>query len=133
MEEARSTLAAMDDHLTHLRRAAGIRWLSDCIADTRRSIAALRPFDEPDSDLADPTTARTLEAATAVAIADYQRCREEAGEETRRDPEFTRLVDGALTALPLIRQAVDAQDKARLHSILIQLWSFDRLIWLRFG
>ena len=51
----------------------------------------------------------------------------------RLNPEFRRLIDGALASLAHVPDAVAAGDGDLLHRLLIELQSFDRLLSFRFG
>jgi hypothetical protein len=51
----------------------------------------------------------------------------------RLNPEFRRLVDGALASLARVPEAVAANDADLLHRLVIELQSFDRLLSFRFG
>ena len=51
----------------------------------------------------------------------------------RRDPEFRRLIDGALASTAQIPKAVETQDSDLLVRLLIELRSFDNLLAFRFG
>jgi hypothetical protein len=126
-------LAPVGGELARLRREAGVWWFADCVAEMNEAMAGLRPFDRPDVDLAVPATADAVKGAAAVAIHVWSRCRALAPPTVGEAGEFERLAGGALTSLPLIRAAVDQRDPDRLHLILIELWSFDRLLWLRYG
>lgn len=132
-DAARQALAPIGATLAGLRREAGVWWLADCVAEMNLAIAGLRPFDRPEVALDDPATADAAKAAAAIAEHAWRRCRELAPAAVREEGEFRRLVDGALASLPLIRGTVDARDPDRLHAILIELWSFDHLLWLRYG
>lgn len=62
----------------------------------------------------------------------YRQCRDEAPAAIRDTEEFRRLFDGALASLAKL-EAVDIAHLDALVSLLRELHSFDRLIWLRFG
>ena len=133
LDAARTALEPIGPELAELRRAAGIWWFGDCVAEMNLAIAGLRPFDRPEVALADAATADSVKAAAAVAQHVWTRCQALAPPEVAAAPEFQRLTGGSLRSLPLIAGAVDAQDPERLHLILIELWSFDRLVWLQYG
>jgi hypothetical protein len=133
LEAAAATLAPVGAELARGRREAGVWWFSDCVAEMNEAMARLRPFDRPDIDLAAPATADAVKEAAAVAVHVWSRCHALAPPAVGESGEFERLAAGALASLPLIRAAVDGRDPDRLHLILIELWSFDRLLWLRYG
>ena len=132
-DAARAALEPIGAELAGLRRAAGIWWFGDCVAEMNLAIAGLRPFDGPEVALADAATADRVKAAAAVAQHVWSRCQALAPPEVASAPEFQRLTGGSLRSLPLIAGAADAKDPERLHLILIELWSFDRLVWLQYG
>jgi hypothetical protein len=115
------------------RKANGIRLFSDCIADITAAYEPLDRYRVSSPDLADRSTGDGIASDSNRTIAMLDRCDREATEEVRREPEFRRLIDGMLTSLRQMPEAVRARDRARLHRLLIEQRSFERLLTFRFG
>jgi hypothetical protein len=71
-----------------------------------------------------------LAGATGAAL---DRCDREATHDLRNEPEFRRLIDGMRESLRQVPAAVGARDGARLHRLLIEQRSFERLLAFRYG
>jgi hypothetical protein len=118
-DAARGSLAAIRMGLARLRAESGVPVLADCVLAANGAMDALFVFrDKP--------PAWTDAAARG-------RCDGAAPELVRGDPQFRRLIDGALAALALVPKAIEARDGDLLHRILIELRSFDHLLAFRFG
>jgi hypothetical protein len=130
---AHEALSEARKGLARLRRASGIAVLADCVLDVNATMVRLAAFDRnaPDWTSAE---ARSEVVATAQAQAgELQRCNEMAPASVRLNPEFRRLIDGALASLARVPEAVAAGDGELLHRLVIELQSFDRLLSFRFG
>jgi len=80
-----------------------------------------------------PPTARQLPAfvaATQTTAARYRQCLEQAPPALRDSAEFRRMMEGALASFARLEAATEAE---LIVSLLRELHSFDKLIWLRFG
>jgi hypothetical protein len=83
--------------------------------------------------LADAATADRIKRDTAGTIDALVRCDREAAEAQRHEPEFRRLIDGMLDSLRQMPEAVEARDGDKLHRLLIEQRSFERLLSFRYG
>jgi len=61
------------------------------------------------------------------------RCDDIASDVVRKEPEFRRLIDGALAGLAFIPQQSPPRDTNLLHRVFGELRSFDNLLAFRFG
>jgi hypothetical protein len=77
-------------------------------------------------------TAGPLQEAAAYRAA-ISACNLAAPAAIAADPEFRRLVDGTLLSLDQAAKAIKEKDAATLHRYLIEIISFDRLLYFRFG
>lgn len=118
--------------LRELRRQSGLYDLGDCIQELAPAMTMLRDaatrFGERLPRRADETV------ATASVFRDrLQRCSEWANVDTSKQPEFRRLIDGAVASSREIAQAALASDAPLVHRYLIELQSFAQLLDFRFG
>ena len=133
VERARALLEAAAGPLDAWRKSNDIRLFSDCIADITAAYERLDGYRLKRPDLADASAAEKIVRASNGTIAALDRCDREAPHELRREPEFRRLFDGMLASLRQMPETVRARDGARLHRLLIEQRSFERLLSFRFG
>src|SRR5690606_39077082 len=121
LAEARARLAGARSAIREFRRGAGIRSFADCIWDANRVGDGLWTYisDRPDLQNSETTgdVGRAAEAYAAALVG----CNETAPRHVARDQEFRRLMDGALTSLRGVAQAVERNDGGLLHRYLIEL------------
>jgi hypothetical protein len=129
---AHDALSEARQALARLRRASGIAVLADCVLDANAAMSGLAALDRDTSDWSDETR-REIVAKAAALSGELGRCNEMAPASVRLNPEFRRLVDGALASLARVPEAVAASDADLLHRLVIELQSFDRLLSFRFG
>ena len=123
-EAASATLAKAAAAASAFRRSAGWHTLGDAVEAQSEAMQALLRAADSDTAVAD--------AARAHAAA-FRRCDEVADPVTRADPQFRRIVDGALASLDQVPETVRDNDVGRLRRILIELRSYDRLLAFRWG
>lgn len=133
VEHARELLEDAAKPLNEWRKANGVRMFSDCIAEITAAYEQLDGYRRDRPDLTDRSTVDKIVSYSGGAMAALDRCNREAPEELRREPEFRRLVDGMLSSLRQMSAAAHARDGARLHRLLIEQRSFERLLSFRFG
>jgi hypothetical protein len=133
IDRARTLLEDAASPLDAWRKANGIRLFSDCIADITVTYERLDVYRLKRPDLADGSTAANIVTASNGTISALDRCDREAPDVLRREPEFRRLFDGMLASLRQMPEAVRTRDGARLHRLLIEQRSFERLLSFRFG
>jgi hypothetical protein len=132
-DRARLLLEQAAAPLDAWRRANDIRLFSDCIAEVTAAYERLDGFRIRAPALADTAAADRIKRDSAATIDALARCDREAGEAQRHEPEFRRLIDGMLDSLRQMPEAVEARDGARLHRLLIEQRSFERLLSFRYG
>lgn len=128
---ASQTLGEMRGVLARLRRASGMTVLADCVLDANSAMDALSALKDTRIDVA--TTEADLLASAARYGDALKRCDLLASPTLRDDPEFRRLVDGALAGLARVPDAVARRDSDLLARLLDELRAFDRLLAFRFG
>lgn len=113
--------------LAALRRRSGQRVFSDCIDAMNAAMDRLWEYRRK------PPGAKQLpafKAATRETAARYRACLDQAPPPVRDSAEFRRMMEGALASLARLEAATGAE---LIVSLLRELRSFDKLIWLRFG
>jgi hypothetical protein len=130
---ARRLLHDAAEPLDDWRKANAIRLFSDCIAEVGAAYERLDRFRRDAPDLADRALGEEIVGLASEAGAALARCDREAAPAVRGEPEFRRLVDGMRDSLRQVPEAVSARDRARLHRLLIEQRSFERLLAFRFG
>lgn len=125
--EALLALQPIRADLAALRRRSGQLAFSDCIDAMNAAMDRLWEYRRK------PPEAKQLpafQAATRQTAAAYRKCLEAAPPATRDSAEFRRMMEGALASFARLEAATDAE---LIVSLLRELRSFDKLIWLRFG
>jgi hypothetical protein len=128
---AAGTLDDIRGVLARLRQASGIVVLADCVLAANMAMDALTTVR--DADLAQEEAATDVLAKASRYAGELKRCETIASPVQRADPEFRRLVDGAMASLTLMREAVEQRDSALLGRLIDELRAFDRLLAFRFG
>jgi hypothetical protein len=125
--EALLALKPIRADLAALRKRSGQRVFSDCVDAMNAAMDRLWAYRQR------PPDARRMpafQAAARATAARYRECLEQAPPALRDSAEFRRMMEGALASLARLEAATDAE---LIVSLLRELRSFDRLIWLRFG
>ena len=125
-ENAQQALLGIRDDLYNLRTAARVPVLADCVRDANRAMDRLMAYD---AHVGEPGLAEAARAYDAILT----RCDGMAGDKTRHEPEFRRLIDGAHASLAKFPEAIASKDDDLLHRLLGELRSFDNLLAFRFG
>ena len=115
------------------RKANGIHLFSDCIAEASAAYERLDVHRTVPPDLANPRLRDSIITDAAGTEAALNRCNDEAPLGIRNEAEFRRLVDGMLSSLRQVPDAVRQQDSGLLHRLLIEQRALDRLLAFRFG
>jgi hypothetical protein len=125
--EALLALKPIRADLAALRKRSGQHLFSDCVDAMNAAMDRLWEYRQK------PPDARRLpafQAATRATMARYRECLEQAPAPVRDSAEFSLMKEGALASLARLEAATDAE---LIVSLLRELRSFDKLIWLRFG
>jgi hypothetical protein len=132
-ETARGLLAPVRGTLGALRRRNNVTVFSDRIDEITAAMDRLWRFRKDPPDFAEAASLRELQSATAVLGYLLARCGREAPAQLHEREDFTRLVEGAQTAVERLWLAVEGKDEALLINTLREMRSFDRMLFLRFG
>lgn len=129
---ALAALAGVRRELAELRQRSGQRVHSDCIDAMNAAMDRLWAFRAEPPGRTRPGSVAAFKAAVNETQTWYLRCRDEAPARIAANAEFKRLFAGALAALARLDTAATGPAD-RIISILRELRSYDKLIWLRFG
>jgi hypothetical protein len=130
---ARESLDAIRRGLSQMRAASGIVLIADCVLSANDAMDKFFVYRDAPPDWSS-AQAREGVADKAAAYGEaLKRCDGMAPQATRADPQFRRLIDGALASLALVPRAIETRDGELLQRVLIELRSFDNLLAFRFG
>ena len=129
---AASELQSFRQSLYDLHHASGLFDLGDCVFELAPAMEALRAAASRLAETNGAPPADTI-AAAAVFRDRLERCNNWAPEAVSNQPEFRRLIDGAIASSGQIGRAAQAGDGPLVHRYLIELQSFERLLAFRFG
>jgi len=132
-EAALAALATVRRSLADLRLRSGQRVYSDCIDAMNAAMDVLYAYRRKPAVRSRPAELAAFLKAVGDAETWYRRCRDEASPALREQNEFRRLFDGALASLGRLKQSAASAPDDIIVSLIRELRSFDRLIWLRFG
>jgi hypothetical protein len=132
-EAALAALGSVRRELAELRLRGGQRVYSDCIDAMNAAMDRLWSYRNAPPARARAGSIAAFKKDAAEAERWYRRCRDEAPPALRQQGEFKRLFDGALASLARLPRAADSGNAELVVSLLRELRSFDKLIWLRFG
>jgi hypothetical protein len=130
---ARDALVPIRGALSRLRRASGIQVLADCIADANAAMDEFFIYHDAAPDWSKDETRRDVAAKAAGYAEALNRCDGMAPDSVRADPQFRRLIDGALAGLAFVPKAIETRDGELLHRVLGELRAFDNLLAFRYG
>lgn len=130
---ALAALATVRRALADLRLRGGQRVFSDCVDAMNAAMDNLYAFRRNPPDRGKPAEQAAFAKAVAETETWYRRCRDEAPPALRDIGEFKRLFDGAMLSLVRLKQAGVTGPDDLVISLIREMRSFDKLIWLRFG
>jgi hypothetical protein len=129
---AGSELRGLRRSFHDLRRLSGLYDLGDCVFELAPAMESLRDAAARFTEQLPHRAAETV--ATASVFRDrLQRCNDWAGTDVSGQPEFRRLIDGAIASSGEISRAALAGDAPLVHRYLIELQSYAQLLDFRFG
>lgn len=131
--EAQAALDPIGPLLAALRQRNGVVVFSDHVAAANAAMERLWAFRHAPPDWSDAAAVGELTAAAAVTIHLYHRLLDTAPAAVASNPEFQRILEGALTSLDGLWEQILAANEERVISYLRELRSFDRILWLQFG
>lgn len=126
-------LLAIRQSFHELRRKSGLYDLGDGIFEIAPAMERLRAAATRFSEQAEPSRAEETVTAAAVLRDRLQRCNDWATPDIAGQPEFRRLIDGAIASVGEIAHAAVAGDGPLVHRYLIELQSYAQLLDFRFG
>src|SRR5262249_11320012 len=91
---ARTSLQAIREEMSAVRRESGVEVLADCVLDSNAAMEALSVYRDKVPDWNQPADARDIAAKADAYGAVIKRCDAMAPEAVRGNPEFRRLIDG---------------------------------------
>ncbi len=132
--KAREMLLALREMLFQANKVGKIEVFEDCIWVLGKRGQALWIFRKSAPDLTDQTQRKDVAKAVAGYLEQLNKCDGQATPAMKADGGYTRLVDGTKQSLQRIPdQVLVKKDSGLLFRFLIELRSFDRLLYFRFG
>ena len=132
-EKARKMLLAVRAELYARNRAGKLDLMEDCVWQLRAAGKPLWYFRKHAPDLKNSTQAMAVLRASKDYLAMLDKCDSMATAGQKATDIYARLVKGAQRSLRAIPAAVRAKDGGQLFRYLIELRSFDRLIYFHYG
>lgn len=133
-KKARDSLLKLRETLFQQNKTRQIVVFDDCIWELTKRGPALWRFRKNVPDLGDQQQSQAVGKAAADYLAQLNKCDELAAPDTKTDGDFQRLVKGARASLERFpAEVLTAKDGGLLFRFIIELRSFDRLLYLRFG
>ncbi len=120
-------------NLSAMRRASGLYIFADCILDANKAMDEFFVYKTDLPKWGDKGVKADVQSKAAIYGFMLHQCDAMATPAIKADPEFRRLVDGALNGLSFVPEAVHNEDSGQLYRVLIELRSFDNLLFFRFG
>jgi hypothetical protein len=121
------------EKLSAMRRASGLYIFADCILDANKAMDDFFVYKNTLPQWGDKGVKADVQSKAAIYGYLLRRCDAMATPAVKADPEFRRLVDGAFNGLSFVPQSVSNEDSSQLYRVLIELRSFDNLLFFRFG
>jgi hypothetical protein len=133
VDAAADALRPIRNALSQMRRASSLYLLADCLLDATTAMDALFVYKDNPPDWSKTDTRYEIAAKATIYANELHRCDSMAPGQTRADPQFRRVVEGALAGVALVPKAIMTRDNDLLSRILTELRSFDNLLQVRFG
>lgn len=130
---ARERLLPLRAQISRLRAASGLFTLADCILEASTAMDNLFVYKGNAPHAGDWPKRADVVGKAAIYGDILKRCDRMAPAVVRDHPEFRRLFDGAMASTARIPEAIGGNDGGLLLRLLIELRSFDRLMFYRFG
>ncbi len=130
---ARQRLLPLRADVSRMRAASGIFTLADCILHASTAMDNLFAYKGKPPQPEDWEKRADVIGKAAIYGDTLKRCDGMASGEIRENPEFRRLFDGSMASAARIPEAIGNNDGGLLFRLLIEMRSFDRLMFYRFG
>jgi len=125
----RNSLQSIREQLSVMRKESRVTVLADCVLEANGAMAAFFAFQYTVPDFSKPDVTNKANALATV----IKRCDEVADADTRKNPEFRRLIDGTLNSLTFVPKVIETRDRELLERVIGELRAFDNLLLFRFG
>ena len=133
-DKARDMLLKLRESLFQSNKSANVTVFDDCIWTLIKRGPALWTYRKNKPDLNDPEQVKAVAKAASDYLAQLDACDQKASAELKADQDYQRLVTGARQSLQRIpKETLANRDGGQLFRFLIELRSFDRLLYFRFG
>ena len=132
-EKARKTLLQIRSALFRYNRSRGLDLMEDCVWDLRAAGPALWRYKKNPPDFSDKSQTGPLTRAAAKYQALLEKCDALASPEQKATDIYRRLFGGALKSVRRFADSVRTSDAGLLFRLIIELRSFDRLIYFHYG
>jgi hypothetical protein len=133
VNKAAQLLQMLRQNLRQRNAKSGETIFSDCIWDANRAGDMIWPHITAAPDLQNTTVQQAVLNSLATYQTALKKCGLTAPATIAQDVEFRRLMDGTLPSLDIAIKGVSEKDSATLYRYLIEIISYDRLLYFRFG
>ena len=133
IEKAGDALFEIRQDLRKRNKTLNETLFEDCIWDANRLGDVLWPTIRTAPDFKNEGVRTTLTVALMNYRASLQSCNDSAPIAVQDNAEFRRLMDGTLPSLDIAIEATQKADNALFYRYMIEIISFDRLLYFRFG
>lgn len=130
---AEGELHALRQSFHDLRRRSGLYDLGDCVFELAPAMETLRAAAAGFGAQPARAGAEAIVAAASAFRDRLRRCDDWAVADVAKQPEFRRLIDGAIASAGEISHAAMSGDGPLVHRYLIELQSYAQLLDFRFG
>jgi hypothetical protein len=130
---AEAQLTPVRTLLADLRHRNGVIVFSDRVDAANAAMDRLWVYRHAPPDWSDDGAVSALLADAAVTLYHYRRLESDAPAALAANPEFQRIVTGAVASLEALWVEILAGNEEMVISYLRELRSFDRILWLQFG
>jgi len=133
-DKARAMLLTMRADFFALHQKSNIKVFDDCIWMLGKKGPALWHYRKNKADLTNEEELQSVAKAAADYLAQLNLCDAQATPQIKADESYSRIVTGARQSLErLPAEALANKDGGQLYRFIIELRSFDRLLYFRFG
>jgi hypothetical protein len=130
---ATSSLQAIRQEVSAVRRDAGVEVLADGVLDANRKFEALLPYLDKPPAWDDIAAVRELAARAEAYGAAVRHAEALAPGEVRASPDFRTAIADVAAALDALAQAIAARDGAALRHVIEKLRSRDIVLASHYG
>ena len=133
-DNARAMLLTMRADIFARHQKSNIKVFDDCIWTLVQKGPTLWYYRKKKADLNNDGERQSVAKAAADYLAQLNLCDSQATPQIKADESYKRIVNGARQSLHRIpTEALANKDGGQLYRFIIELRSFDRLLYFRFG